>query len=113
MLGDGLSDDEAIGDKLSDRLAGVGVGDLGRLVRVEPDLALTTADDRGGQALLSSQIDPVSKEKKILATTSPANHQAQASSQNQQQRRQCRSPISSSAGLLRCMLGLRLGGLTS
>jgi hypothetical protein len=46
VLGDGLSDDEAIGDELSDGLARVGVGDLALLVGVEPDLALATADDR-------------------------------------------------------------------
>jgi outer membrane receptor protein involved in Fe transport len=54
----GLADDEAIGDELSDSLAGVGVGDFALLVGVEPDLALAAADDRGGQALLSSQVDP-------------------------------------------------------
>jgi hypothetical protein len=59
VLGYGLADDEAIGDELSDRLAGVGVGDLALLVGVEPDLALAAADDRRGQALLSSQVDPV------------------------------------------------------
>jgi len=46
VLGDGLSDDEAIGDELSDGLARVGVGDLALLVGVEPDLALAAADDR-------------------------------------------------------------------
>ena len=61
VLGHGLADDEAIGDELSDRLAGVGVGDLGLLVGVEPDLALAAADDRRGQALLSSQVDPVDR----------------------------------------------------
>lgn len=65
VLGDGLSDDEAIGDELSDGLARVGVGDLSLLVGVEPDLALAAADDRGGQALLSSQIDPVHGGKKV------------------------------------------------
>lgn len=45
MLGHGLSDDETIGDELSDRLARVGVGDLAGLIGVEPDLALTAADD--------------------------------------------------------------------
>ena len=59
VLGHGLADDEAIGNELSDRLAGVGVGDLALLVGVEPDLALAAADDRRGQALLSSQVDPV------------------------------------------------------
>ena len=61
VLGHGLADDEAIGDKLSDRLAGVGVGDLALLVGVEPDLALAAADDRRGQALLSSEVDPADK----------------------------------------------------
>lgn len=56
--GDGLADDEAIGDELSDRLARVGVGDLVLLIGVEPDLALAAADDRRGKALLSSQVDP-------------------------------------------------------
>lgn len=57
--GDGLSDDEAIGDKLADRLAGVGVGNLVNLVGVEPDLALAAAEDISREALLSSQVDPV------------------------------------------------------
>jgi hypothetical protein len=46
VLGNGLSDDEAIGDELSDGLARVGIGDLALLVGVEPDLALATANDR-------------------------------------------------------------------
>lgn len=54
----GLSDDEAIGDKLANGLAGVGVGDFALLVRVEPDLALSAADNGGREALLSSQVDP-------------------------------------------------------
>lgn len=54
----GLSDDEAIGDQLADGLTGVGVGDFALLVGVEPDLALAAADDRRGEALLSSQVDP-------------------------------------------------------
>jgi hypothetical protein len=58
----GLADDEAIGDELADGLAGVGVGDLAGLVGVEPDLALTAANDRGGQALLGSQVDPERRE---------------------------------------------------
>lgn len=56
--GDGLADDEAIGDQLADGLAGVGVRDLALLVGVEPDLALAAAGDRRGEALLSSQVDP-------------------------------------------------------
>jgi len=43
--GDGLLDDEAICDELSDGLAGVGVGDFAGLIGVEPDLALSAADD--------------------------------------------------------------------
>lgn len=54
----GLSDDEAIGDELSHRLARVGVGDLALLVGVEPDLALAAADDRSREALLGCQVDP-------------------------------------------------------
>ena len=57
--GDGLSDDEAIGDELADGLAGVGVGDLVDLIGVEPDLALAAAKDIGREALLSTQVDPV------------------------------------------------------
>jgi hypothetical protein len=59
--GDGLADDEAIGDQLADGLARVGVRDFALLVGVEPDLALTTADNRRGKALLSSQVDPEDK----------------------------------------------------
>lgn len=58
VLGNRLADDETIGDELSDCLPGVGVGDLALLVGVEPDLALAAANDRRGQALLSSEIDP-------------------------------------------------------
>lgn len=56
--GDGLADDEAIADELADGLARVGVGDLADLVGVQPDLVLAAANDRRGQALLGSQIDP-------------------------------------------------------
>jgi hypothetical protein len=59
VLGNGLANDQAIGDELSDRLAGVGVRDFALLVGVEPDLALAAANDRRGQALLSSEVDPV------------------------------------------------------
>jgi hypothetical protein len=57
--GDGLADDEAIGDELADGLAGVGVGDLADLVGVEPDLSLTATNNGGGQALLGAKVDPV------------------------------------------------------
>lgn len=57
--GNGLADDEAIGNELADGLTGVGVGDLAGLVGVEPDLALTAANYGGSQALLSTEVDPV------------------------------------------------------
>ena len=66
--GDGLADDEAIGDELADGLAGVGVGDFVDLVGVKPDLALAAADDRGGQALLSTEIDPTGSRVSMLST---------------------------------------------
>jgi hypothetical protein len=47
-----LLDDEAILDELLDVLARVGHGDLGGLVRVEPDLALAALEDRRREALL-------------------------------------------------------------
>jgi hypothetical protein len=56
--GDGLADDEAIGDELADGLAGVGVGDFVDLVGIEPNLALSTADHGGREALLGAEIDP-------------------------------------------------------
>ena len=59
MHGDRLSDDEAICNELSDSLAGVGVGDLAGLIGIEPDLALSAADDRGRKALLGGEVDPI------------------------------------------------------
>jgi hypothetical protein len=56
--GDGLADDEAIVDELADRLAGVGVGDLVHFVGVEPDLALSAADNGRREALLRAKVDP-------------------------------------------------------
>ena len=56
--GDGLLDDEAIGDELADGLAGVGVADLADLVGVEPDLALAAPQDGGSEPLLGPQINP-------------------------------------------------------
>ena len=58
VLRHGLADDEAIGHELADSLAGVGVANLGDLVGVEPDLVLTAADDRRGEALLGGEVDP-------------------------------------------------------
>jgi hypothetical protein len=59
---DGFADDEAIADEFSDCLARVCVGDLAHFVRVEPDLALATADDGGREALLCAKVDPVDGE---------------------------------------------------
>ena len=59
MHGDGLSDDEAICNELSDSLAGVGVGDLAGLIGIEPNLALSTADDGRRKALLGGEVDPI------------------------------------------------------
>lgn len=56
--GDGLADDQAITDELADGLAGVGVGDLGNLGGIKPDLALATADHGGREALLGAKVDP-------------------------------------------------------
>ena len=61
MHGDGLADDEAIGDELADGLAGVGVGDFADFVGVEPDLALAAVRDRGRQALLGTEVHPASR----------------------------------------------------
>lgn len=61
MHRNGLADDEAICDELADGLAGVGVGDLADLIGIEPDLALSAADDGGRQALLGGEIDPVKR----------------------------------------------------
>lgn len=67
MHGDGLADDEAIADELTDGLAGVGVGNLVNLVGVEPDLVLAAADDRRGQALLSAEVDPEDGERRYIS----------------------------------------------
>lgn len=58
MHGDGLSDNEAICDELSDGLAGVGIGDLAGLIGIEPDLALSAAHDGGCESLLCRKVDP-------------------------------------------------------
>ena len=56
--GDLFADDQAIGDKLADRLARVGVGDLVHFVGVEPYLALAAPDHGGCEAFLSAEVDP-------------------------------------------------------
>ena len=58
--GDRLADDEAIADQLADRLTRVGVGDLVHLIRVEPHFALAAADHGGREALLGTEVDPIS-----------------------------------------------------
>ena len=60
-----LSDDEAISNQFADRLTGVGIGDFVDFVRIQPDLALAATDDRGGQTLLSSKVDPVKNFKSV------------------------------------------------
>ena len=61
MHGDRLADNKAISDEFTDRLAGVGIGDFVDFIRIEPNLALSTACNRGSEAFLSSQVDPVRK----------------------------------------------------
>lgn len=58
MHGDWLADDEAISDELADGLTGVGVGDLGDLIRVEPDLALSASHNGRREALLGTKVNP-------------------------------------------------------
>jgi hypothetical protein len=52
--GDRLSDDQAIDNELSDSLARVGIANFVDLVGIEPDLALSAADNRRREAFLSS-----------------------------------------------------------
>lgn len=59
MHGYWFADDEAICNELADGLTGVGVGDLARLIGIEPDLALSAAYDGGRQTLLGSEVDPI------------------------------------------------------
>lgn len=65
MHGDWLADDESISHELSDGLAGVGIGDLAGLIRIEPNLSLSASYDGCREALLCSEIDP--EEVDILA----------------------------------------------
>ena len=59
MHGDWFADNKAIGDEFADCLAGVGIGDFVDFIGIEPDLALSTACNRGSEAFLSSEINPV------------------------------------------------------
>ena len=54
-----FADDEAIGDKLADGLAGVGVGNFRGLVGVEQDFAFAATNDGGCEALLRAEVHPV------------------------------------------------------
>ncbi len=56
--GNWLADDQSIGNQLADGLAGVGVGDLGDLIWVEPNLALAASDDGSREALLGTKVNP-------------------------------------------------------
>jgi hypothetical protein len=72
--GDGLADDEAILDELADGLAGVCVCDFALLAGVEPDLALTAADDcvlvlELGHIFFLSVIDLKVRVLKVSVTT--------------------------------------------
>lgn len=58
MHGDMFAYDEAIGYKLSDRLARVGIRDFRNLIWVKPDLALATAHNRGGKPFLCAKVNP-------------------------------------------------------
>ena len=66
MHRDWLADNEAISDEFADGLARVGIGDFADFVRVEPDLALAAAHDRGGQPLLSLEGDPIDGEVPLV-----------------------------------------------
>lgn len=59
MHGDGLADDEAVGDEFADRLARVGVADLVHFVRVQPDLAFAAVGHGRREALLRAEVHPV------------------------------------------------------
>jgi hypothetical protein len=65
--GDGLANNEAILDELADGLTGVGVGNLTGLVGVEPDLALSAADNGCGEALLRAEVDPIASTVSLLS----------------------------------------------
>lgn len=64
--GNWLADDEAIGNEFADGLTGVGVGDFAGLVGVEPNLALSAADDGSRQTFLSCKVDPIVRKKSQL-----------------------------------------------
>jgi len=59
----GLLDDEAILGEFADGLAGVGGGNFGNFVGVEPDLALSAVEDGRREALLGSKVDPIEDDR--------------------------------------------------
>lgn len=56
--GVGLSDNETVGNELSDLLSGVSVSNVGQLLGVEPDLSLSNAEDAGGESLSGLEVGP-------------------------------------------------------
>lgn len=56
-----FADDEAIGHKLTNRLAGVGIGDFINLVRVEPDFTFATSYHGSCKPFLSTKVNPEGK----------------------------------------------------
>lgn len=64
-------DDEAIADELADGLAGVGIRNLADFVGVEPDLALSAADDGGRETLLGAEVDPTGESLSVYRNLHP------------------------------------------
>lgn len=56
--GGGLLDDGTVSVQFSNSLTRVGSGDLVGLVRVQPNLSLTNANDAGRESLLGSKVSP-------------------------------------------------------
>ena len=54
--GGGLDDDSPVLNELLYMCTGVGIPDLSLLAGVKPDFALAAAGDRGGEALLGSEV---------------------------------------------------------
>lgn len=63
--GDMFAYDEAVGYKLSNRLARVGIRDLRNFIWVKPDLALATANNGGGKPFLCTEVDPEEGEVRL------------------------------------------------
>lgn len=53
-----FADNKAIGDKFANRLARVRISDFVDFIWIEPNLALTAANDGGSEPFLSAKIDP-------------------------------------------------------